>query len=600
MRATSLASADRDSVPEEAFPPVAPRLAREFVQSPLHLWWEAASVAWGRLVLALLLWFRGGWLYRQTLRGPIPDRIQFYPDDPRMRRLEDADAFMRGRFRLASEKLDIKEGCVFDQAPPSAGFSAALHGFDWVRHLEVAGGDLSRQFALKLTQQWLKRYSRFHPLAWRPEIMAERLINLFAHGRFFIVNSDLVWRSKLFVSLRNQAQMLARTMQEAPEGLPRLKSAAAVALAGLCLGDSRNTAIGLKQLALEIAQQVLPDGGHVSRSPDTLLEVFGVLAMVQQALDHANRGVQPAVRNALDRIAPMLRFFRAGDGGLFVFHGGGESDTRTVEAALDHDEALGKPLGHAPYCGYQRLAAGRTLVLLDAGAPPSGSASTTAHAGCLAFEMASGLYRIIVNCGMAPGDNEAWTLALRSTAAHSTLMLDEVSSASVLHTPSLVRLLGFRLATAPHLVETRRSESAQGLTVDANHDGYLLRFGVIHQRRLTLSPRGMTLTGSDRLIPANANGRHVRLRAARVPYTIRFHVHPDVRLSLAQNGGSVILKLPNGEGWRFRCSGGVLAIEESIYFGGGSARRAEQLVISAEWQGEATECAWLFEQMGPT
>jgi uncharacterized heparinase superfamily protein len=176
-------------------------------------------------------------------------------------------------------------------------------------------------------------------------------------------------------------------------------------------------------------------------------------------------------------------------------------------------------------------------------------------------------------------------------------MVDEVSSASVLHSPSLVRLLGRRFATAPHLVETRRSESAQGLTVDANHDGYLMRFGVIHQRRLTLSPRGMTLTGSDRLIPANANGRPVRLRASRVPYTIRFHVHPDVRLSLAQNGGSVILKLPNGEGWRFRCSGGSLAVEESIYFGGGAARRAEQLVISSEWQGEASECAWLFEQM---
>src|SRR5215472_8454224 len=129
MRATSLASADRDSVPEEAFPPVAPRLGREFVRSPLELWREAASVAWRRFVLSVLLWFRSGWLYRQTLRGPVPNRIQFYPDDPRMRRLEDADAFMRGKFRLAAEKLDVKEGSVFDQASPSEPFAAALHGF---------------------------------------------------------------------------------------------------------------------------------------------------------------------------------------------------------------------------------------------------------------------------------------------------------------------------------------------------------------------------------------------------------------------------------------------------------------------------------------
>src|SRR5215472_6127876 len=79
MRATSLASADSDSaVPEEAIPPVAPRLAREFVQSPIQLWREAVSVAWGRVVLSILLWLRSGWLYRQTLRGPVPNRILFY------------------------------------------------------------------------------------------------------------------------------------------------------------------------------------------------------------------------------------------------------------------------------------------------------------------------------------------------------------------------------------------------------------------------------------------------------------------------------------------------------------------------------------------
>src|SRR5262245_29739597 len=78
MRATSLASADRDNAPETAPPPVAPRLAREFTHSPLHLWREAAGVALSRMIMAILLWFRTGWLYRQTFRGPVPDRILFY------------------------------------------------------------------------------------------------------------------------------------------------------------------------------------------------------------------------------------------------------------------------------------------------------------------------------------------------------------------------------------------------------------------------------------------------------------------------------------------------------------------------------------------
>jgi uncharacterized heparinase superfamily protein len=175
-------------------------------------------------------------------------------------------------------------------------------------------------------------------------------------------------------------------------------------------------------------------------------------------------------------------------------------------------------------------------------------------------------------------------------------MIDDTSSATVLRAGTLARLLGPRLVDGPVIVETRRSESPQGLTVEAHHDGYVTPFGAIHHRRITLSPRGASLTGTDRLVPAGpSRARNAQKR----PFAIRFHVHPDVRLSLVQGGGSVILKLPNGEGWRFRCGGGTLSVEESVYFGGGAPRRAEQLVVSGEWHDEATECGWLFEQVGP-
>jgi uncharacterized heparinase superfamily protein len=347
---------------------------------------------------------------------------------------------------------------------------------------------------------------------------------------------------------------------------------------------------------MEIERQILPDGGHVSRSPQALLEAYRVLAMVQQTLDASDAQIYPPLRGALDRMAPMLRFFRMGDGALCVFHGGGENLARTLEATLDSDDALGRPLGHAPYSGYQRLAAGRALVLFDTAPPPAGAFSTAAHAGCLAFEMSVGTNRLIVNCGMAVGDDDSWTTALRSTAAHSTLMIDDTSSGAFLGTGALARLLGPRLVDGPITVETRRSESPQGLTVEAQHDGYLAPFGAVHHRRMTLSPRGATLTGAERLIPVGSERRIGD--GFKRPFAIRFHVHPDVRLSLAQGGGSVILKLPNGEGWRFRCGGGVLSVEESVYFGGGAPRRAEQLVVTGEWLGEAVECAWLFEQLG--
>jgi len=590
MPATSLASAARSKEPQEApAPQGAPRVTRQRAPAQEALWPQALRAALAEAFQPAVFWYRGTWLYRQRLLGPVPDRILFHPTDTRLRKLEDADGFIRGRFRLAGQRLDIRQGSVFDVPMPGDSFAAALHGFDWLRHVEAAGGDLAKAFALKLTQQWLKRYARFTPFVWRTDIVADRLLNLFAHGRFFLPNSDLVWRSRLFVSLRDQAQFL-RTTDDASPGLARLKCAVALTLSGICFGDSKLSAAGLKRLSLALEHDILPDGGHLSRSPAVLLEAYRLLAMVQEA--DADAGI---VRGALDRIGPMLRFFRLGDGALAVFHGGNESDARTVEATLDGDDVMGRPLGHAPYSGYQRLAGERTLVLLDAGPPPSGAYSNHAHAGCLAFEMSTGAQRLIVNCGMAAGESNEWVSALRSTPAHSTLTMDETSSASFL-SGRFARLLGPRLVDGPSLVETCRSEGAHGITVEANHDGYLARFGAVHQRRITLSPRGTALTGADQLIPA---GTEQRARSARgIPFSIRFHVHPDVRLSMAQGGGSVILKLSSGEGWRFRTGGGALSVEESVYFGGGSPRRCEQLVVRSQWTGEPVECAWLFEQLG--
>ena len=78
------------------------------------------------------------------------------------------------------------------------------------------------------------------------------------------------------------------------------------------------------------------------------------------------------LRNARDRMAPMLRFFRHGDGALALFQGGQEGDARMIAGLLARDEVRGQPFAHARHSGYQRLAAGRSLIQLDCGRVPGG------------------------------------------------------------------------------------------------------------------------------------------------------------------------------------------------------------------------------------
>ena len=520
----------------------------------------------------------------------MPDRVVFHPHDASPRHLEDANALLRGRFQFAGKSVEISDASIFDKPPPSEAWVKSLHGFEWLAPLSAAGGEPARRLATNLTAQWLKRYPRYAEPAWLPEVMASRLINIFAHGRFVLANSDVLWRSKLLMSLREQSRMLARIATDSPDGLPRFKAAAAYALSGACLNDSpQRLNAGLAMLQAEIARQILPDGGHASRSPEALLRAHNLLLMVSDAMMAIAHETPIAIRNAHDRTAPMLRFFRLGDGALATFNGGRAGDAKMIEGTLARDTVRGKPFTFAPHSGYHRLTAGRGILVVDCGTVPAGVFANNVHAGCLSFEFSAGNHRVIVNCGAPASWQKQWGSSLRATAAHSTITLADTSMAKIL-SGSAARLLGPRLLGGPTTVQSNRRETPQGFLIESSHNGYEPQFGIIHERRLSLSSDGSRLGGADRLMRTTQSRRAV-------PFTARFHIHPDVRVTPNQGGGFLLRVPGGGEGWRFQAAGGEVVVEESIYFGDNSARKSEQLVISGTMGPEPVELDWSLERI---
>ena len=102
----------------------------------------------------------------------------------------------------------------------------------------------------------------------------------------------------------------------------------------------------------------------------------------------------------------------------------------------------------------------------------------------------------------------------------------------------------------------------------ASHDGYESLCGLTHARELFLASDGEDLRGEDRL-----DGRPGQ------SFAIRFHLHPHVQVSLTQEGSTVLLRLPSGIGWRLRAHGAVMSLAESIYLGGGTPRKSQQVVL---------------------
>jgi uncharacterized heparinase superfamily protein len=226
--------------------------------------------------------------------------------------------------------------------------------------------------------------------------------------------------------------------------------------------------------------------------------------------------------------------------------------------------------------------------VLDAAPPPSAKLSASGSASTLAFELSDGPQRLVVNCGgpepLPHGLSDELALALRSTAAHSTLVLADTNSTALLADGSLGKGVGD--------VPVDRSEDNDCSRLAASHDGYARGFGLIHKRSLMLGNDGKELRGADQLI---SRGR----RKARdpVPFAIRFHLARGVEATPTADRMGAILRSKGAPPWNFRCRGAMLTMEESLVIAGrGQPHETVQMVIAGEVSSTGGEVAWQFRR----
>jgi uncharacterized heparinase superfamily protein len=306
---------------------------------------------------------------------------------------------------------------------------------------------------------------------------------------------------------------------------------------------------------------------------------------------YAMRRIDPpqGIAAALGRAVPALLGLSHGDGGLSSWQGVVPISAARVEAAVKASHVRARPLRQAADWGYQRMTGGQTRLIVDAAPPPVQRLARGGSASTLAFEMSDGAHRLVVNCG-GPGGGSAdfpagLADALRATAAHSTLIVADTNSTATYPDGSLGR--------GVYEVACDRAETEGGSRLEASHDGYVRRFGFLHKRQLQLTSNGRELAGEDLLLPV---GRRVRMRATQ-PVAVRFHLAPDVEATQTADGLGALLRIEGGPLWQFRCKGGTLGIEESLWVDeSGWPRNSRQLVIAVESPAGGASVSWIFRR----
>lgn len=530
-------------------------------------------------------------LHNMRLKGKYPLKLLAVLPDKVAGEARAGKAIRAGYFLFRGQKLAIAD-MDFNQ-PMSTPLTEYLHGFRWLRDLaSAATREQGAPVAEAVLRKWLAAHAeKPSEPAWAPENAGWRLIFWAAYAPYILSSTDLIYRSLLLTCFARTARHLDRSADKAPAGLPRLVAWGGVVAAGLLLpGGGPRRAFGEAGLKKALESALYNDGGIISRSPNDLLRTIELLGLVNAAYDAVNEEAPSFLTETLARTVAALLGITHGDGGLASWQGSGAVSAEQVERVVQASGVRTRPLRQARDWGYQRIAAGATIVLVDAAPPP---ATRIAGVGCAstgAIEVSDGQDRLIVSCGGADliGAHIPADLAqgLRSTAAHSTLILDERNSTAILNDGTLGR--------GVTEVELHRQELENGSRIEVSHDGYVRRLGYMHRRLLLVSNDGKDIRGEDMLLPTQR-----RKKPSAVPYVLRFHLAPHVDASLTADEQGALLRIDMAALWQFRAGAGKLSIEDSLWVDGeGRPHPTKQLVVSAMAEPGGNSLGWLLKRVG--
>jgi uncharacterized heparinase superfamily protein len=520
-----------------------------------------------------------------TVENPLPgDRIG-------------GTALRAGHFLIHGIKMPIAQMDFSTVARLTPPFERTIHGFSWLADLDAcAPRQQCTATAERILTAWLE--ANPHPAkgtAWKVGHAGHRVLGWLVHAPLLLSGNDKRLRRRTLGALAETARWLDRNVTKAEDRLAELAGWCAIVAAGLLLPEGKPRRLfGEAGLVRALGEVVGTDGGVLSRSPLDQMEAIALLVQLG-ACYRATRRDPPQAIEAMERmlVPPLLTLLHA-DGGLGNWQGAGAVSAERIVALVKASGVRSRPLRDARQWGYQRISAGRSVLQFDAAPPPLARHTRFGCASTLAFELSHGLQRLIVNCGGAAFAGGMVPVridqGLRATAAHSTLVLGEANSTSVLINGKLGSGVG-EVEVDRRLVE---SGPATATRLEASHDGYAHRFGLIHRRILILRDDGTELRGEDLLVPS---GR--RAKRGKIPYAIRFHLGPGIEATLTDSKRGVHLAVPDGSYWQFLSISGEVTIDESLWVDGdGRPHAVQQLVIEGMESRGGGSFSWLLKKLG--
>ena len=510
-------------------------------------------------------------------------------------------AIRAGHFLVHGVKAPIAQIDFAGTARMAPPLERAVHSFSWLADLEACA---PREQVAPVADRVLAAWLSANPSppsrpgkgpAWSVANAGSRELNWLVHAPLILSGNDKTQRARVLTAMNETARWLDKNVGRAEDLLGEVAGWCGIVAAGLLLPDGKPRRLfGEAGLIKALGELVGDDGGILSRAPLGQIEVIALIVRLRACYSAVRREPPAALEAILALLVPPLLALTHGDGSLGSWQGGWAVDAADLNALIAASGVRTRPLRDVRQWGYQRVVAQKSILQFDAAPPPLAKHTRSGCASTLAFELSHQGQRIVVNCGGAACAGGIIPVrleqGLRATAAHSTLVLDDVNSTAI--------LINGRIGSGVSEVEVDRrtiaGEKLSGATrLEASHNGYVARYGLTHRRILILRDEGTELRGEDLLIPAGG-----KAKSGKVAFAIRFHLGLGITARISEDGQGAGLALPDGSYWQFR-AGGQVTVEESIWADGqGRPQPIQQLVLQGLVSRGGGNFAWLLKKMG--
>ena len=459
-----------------------------------------------------------------------------------------------------------------------------LHSFLWLVKLDRKN---SKAFTQNIIKGWINNFFDYRPNVWGMEVTAKRIISWVSNTDIALEDSNKDYKEKFIISIIKQSNFLLKNIKNLSDSSSKIICYSAIILSGIIFKDNEsNYKIGVKELEKVVKNYFDKSGFPKSRNPEDLFICIKYLILTREWFLESQKPIPDFLNDIIYKCGECYKILSCSNKQFPLFNGATEINYQ------DYDTFLKKLKYKFPITKNNKV--GDLIKIkkknleffIDSGNPPSDIFAKNYQAGCLSFELLSKKQKIICNTGFGKNFSSRFTELSRSTAAHSTLYLNNTSSCIFQKNKTINKVYGISLIKKHKIIENKYSEDGDFYYISLSHNGYEDEFGYIHTREIKISKKSDEIIGIDKL-------KKTKKRFNSTLYSIRFHIYPNTKIVKTKGGNSVLISLPNGEGWLIQSNKNNFEIEKNIFLGNkNKINNNESISINGNTNADSISFAW--------